>query len=538
MRPLNVPLVLQLLAVTGLLGPGCTDLMSPDDDDGSPCIPTVVTELDCAGLDTDCDGVIDEFSFELCDGLDNDCDGVVDNGQVQVDPAFSDADSDGFSPCTGDCQDGDPVVHPDAAEAIDAKDNDCDSYGDEEAGVRWDLLSRVLLPPGREAGVVVLGSGMPQVWAGGEGCISFADIDALSEDSTLPCHLLPAIDPPPEGRFRLEAAWSSEPPASAGVVATWSGERPLWDALPSLSLLVSHAGDGLIELIDISDSFSSSSSLDPEQIGTLATTLPSGASAISSLIAAATRNEVIVGAIGGEPRTLPLPAVEAPPEIGTPLLLLPGCDVDGDARDELLVWYGDPDGHLDSATFASYEAGDGPLELEHHWSWDSGYGPVPSPAVFPPYAEVACVRGWGGTGSASVSAMVLGAGWYFDGQEPGLALVRVSETDTSADYDLELVPTASLDDEWILPEMVCAPGDINGDGADDLVGWLPGGSSAWLLDGASLSSSPASLLETIVFSWRAPDDGILGVYCAAEEAEPRVLLLATAIDARTLVRLL
>ncbi len=43
-----------------------------------------------------------------------------------------DLDKDGFSIASGDCDDGDPEVHPEAVEVCDARDNDCDGSIDED----------------------------------------------------------------------------------------------------------------------------------------------------------------------------------------------------------------------------------------------------------------------------------------------------------------------------------------------------------------------------------------------------------------------
>ncbi len=85
--------------------------MHPDDNDGdgySPC-------------DGDCDDG-DDAAFpgglEICDGLDNDCDGSLPATEV-------DDDGDGSMVCEGDCDDGDTTVFPGAAEVCDGIDNNC-----------------------------------------------------------------------------------------------------------------------------------------------------------------------------------------------------------------------------------------------------------------------------------------------------------------------------------------------------------------------------------------------------------------------------
>jgi len=72
---------------------------------------------------TDCDdgdATVYPGATEACDGLDTDCDGVVPSDEV-------DADGDGAYACgdEGDCDDSDPTVYPGAPELCDGKDNNC-----------------------------------------------------------------------------------------------------------------------------------------------------------------------------------------------------------------------------------------------------------------------------------------------------------------------------------------------------------------------------------------------------------------------------
>ena len=126
-----------------------------DDDDADVFPGTIEICLGMgAGVDEDCDGLVDEEQDidgdgwstcagtpgggdcndanpdvspgapELCDGRDNDCDGGVDEG--------FDVDGDGFRVCTGECNDDRADVHPAAVELCDRVDNDCDGEVDEE----------------------------------------------------------------------------------------------------------------------------------------------------------------------------------------------------------------------------------------------------------------------------------------------------------------------------------------------------------------------------------------------------------------------
>ncbi len=142
-----------------------------DCDDTDPAVFQGAPETDCADpVDYNCDGLpaawdvdgdgwvgcedCDDASRstfpgapEACNGVDDDCDGAVDNGDSANRTWWEDADGDGwggsavtmeacgrpigFSATDTDCDDADPARHPDAAEACDALDNDCDDLVDE-----------------------------------------------------------------------------------------------------------------------------------------------------------------------------------------------------------------------------------------------------------------------------------------------------------------------------------------------------------------------------------------------------------------------
>jgi len=76
----------------------------------------------CSGECDDGDPASYPGASEVCDGADNDCDGAVPADET------TDGDGDGAALCA-DCDDGDGASYPGASEVCDGADNDCDGVG-------------------------------------------------------------------------------------------------------------------------------------------------------------------------------------------------------------------------------------------------------------------------------------------------------------------------------------------------------------------------------------------------------------------------
>jgi hypothetical protein len=100
-------------------GDDCND-GEPAEFPGAPEVEENGIDEDCDGADLVCDFDGDGLRAATCGGLD------CDDGAAACGLDCSDDDADGFAVCSGDCDDGNAGRSPEADEACDGVDTDCD----------------------------------------------------------------------------------------------------------------------------------------------------------------------------------------------------------------------------------------------------------------------------------------------------------------------------------------------------------------------------------------------------------------------------
>jgi hypothetical protein len=169
------------------------------DEDGSPA------EMDC----DDADASRFPGAQEVCDGIDQDCDAEVDEGVTATVWTDGDGDVTGYADRTGDCDDGDAAVSPDAADDThDGVDNDCDGAIDEDwdaCAVPFGALDEILASYGTSSAGGVLIDLSGYAWVCEVSCPDWwLTADGLTIDNGATFEALPyLVDPSAQLQFSI-----------------------------------------------------------------------------------------------------------------------------------------------------------------------------------------------------------------------------------------------------------------------------------------------------------------------------------------------